>query len=123
MAFPIHFLRQRVPRWRDASEVVDEKVNIVVAAGREVFKLGERGVVDGYPQRIRDVFPGLPDYIDAALHWKQTYLRSRNGRWYTAPARTYFFKVRVFKLVTATVPKLSSYTVVFFDICWCSKCK
>ena len=38
------------------------------------------GLVDGYPKSISEVFPGLPNDIDA-------------GFYYPGNARTYFFKV------------------------------
>ena len=47
--------------------------------GKNYWKLTEDSVASGYPRRIRDDWPGLPDNIDAAVTW-------------TENKKTYFFK-------------------------------
>lgn len=64
------------------------------------MRIGSQGIDEGYPRRISDGWPGLPNDIDAALYLDRKY-HSRwtwNGRRWTytttqiAPRRTYFFK-------------------------------
>ncbi len=51
--------------------------------GENYWKLTDDSVADGYPKKIKDDWPGLPNNIDAAVTWE-------NGK-------TFFFKVGFFR--------------------------
>ena len=53
--------------------------NYYVFQGAHYWKLTDESVADGYPRKIADDWPGLPNNVDAAVTW-------------TDNEKTYFFK-------------------------------
>ena len=52
-----------------------------------------QGIAHGYPRRIREDFPGLPNDIDAALFWDRGWRWNRDiYNWEWKEATTFFFK-------------------------------
>ena len=61
-----------------------EGESLLVFQGSRVFKFNveDKSLAPGYPQEIRDVFPGLPTNIDSAFTW------SGNGKLYVTKGKT-----------------------------------
>jgi len=55
-----------------------------VFLGGNFWKVNEKGIVDGYPKKIKHYWKNLPDNIDASLYSQTT-------------RRTYFFKGTICK--------------------------
>ena len=68
-------------------------------------KIGNTGMMSGYPRRISDDWEDLPDDLDTAVHWPPIYQwqRTASGSYIKAlvtVGRTYFFKVSNIQLLS-----------------------
>lgn len=73
-----------------------EDKSTYVFRGEWYWKLEPEGIASGYPRRIHDDWPGLPNNIDAALTWSD--------------GKTFFFKGGLYwrfknKIVSAGYPQ------------------
>ena len=68
-------------------------VNIRISffVGREYIQLDLMGIISGNPANITETFPGLPSFLDAALHLSDNIPRKSNR---LDNGSVYFFKVR-----------------------------
>ena len=58
--------------------------NVPTLIGPFAIKMTRFDTYGGSVERIANVFPGVPDFLDAVVTWPKTA---------SSPARTYFFKV------------------------------
>ena len=63
---------------------------VVTCLGDKYYKITANGIASGYPRLISSDFPGVPDNLDAAVHFVS--LGTNDN------ARTYFFKVRKYEI-------------------------
>lgn len=61
--------------------------HVYIFKGSYVWKLGDRGIEPGFPQRIQNIWKELPNDLDAALGWKG-YLYFFKGSRYWAYLKT-----------------------------------